>query len=138
MALLPERRVKELAPFEESGVDLMGHFFVKMNGRANHKVWIAVFTCLVTRSVHTELLYNLDADSMINAIVRFAARRPGVRRFTSDQGTNLVGANNVLEGDADLERLVGSTAAAERFGVGVHSSVDASLWRLLGACRWTF
>ena len=97
MAPLPERRVKELAPFEESGVDLMGHFFVKMNGRANHKVWIAVFTCLVTRSVHTELLYNLDADSMINAIVRFAARRPGVRRFTSDQGTNLVGANNVLK-----------------------------------------
>ena len=96
MAPLPERRVKELAPFEETGVDLMRPFLVKMNGRADHKMWISVFTCLVTRSVHAELVYKLDADSMVNAIVRFAVDRPSVRRFTSDQGTNLVGANNVL------------------------------------------
>ena len=135
MAPLLEHRMKELAPFEESGVDLMGHFFVKMNGRANHKVWIAVFTCLVTQSVHTELLYNLDANSMINAFVQFAARCSGVRRFMSDQGTNLVGANNVLKREmqswnASLTQLLQRRGLEWEF-------IPASLWRLLGARRGT-
>ena len=69
----------------------------KMNGRADHKVWISIFTCMVTRAVHAELVYKLDADSMLNAISRFTARRPGVRRFTSDRGTNFIGAANILK-----------------------------------------
>ena len=97
MAPLPVARVTPTAPFEETGVDLMGHFNVKFkNSRAIQKVWISVFTCLSTRAVHAELVYHLDADSMINAIVRFNARRPGVRRFTSDRGTNLVASNSIL------------------------------------------
>ena len=51
------------------------------------------------QSVHAELIYNLDADSMVNAIVQFAARRTGMRRFTSDHGMNLVGTNNVLKSE---------------------------------------
>ena len=48
-------------------------------------------------SIHVELLFNMSADAMVNAIIRFVARRPGIRRFTSDCGTNLVGANNILK-----------------------------------------
>ena len=93
MAPLPAPRVTQMAPFEETGVDLMGHFKVKIqNSRATHKIWVAIFTCLSMRSVHAKLVFHLDADSMINAIVRFNARRPGLRRFTSDRGTNLVAA----------------------------------------------
>ena len=98
MAPLPAPRVTQMAPFEETGVDLMGYFKVKIqNSRATHKIWVAIFTCLSTRSVHAELVFHLDADSMINAIVRFNARRPGLRRFTSDRGTNLVAANSILK-----------------------------------------
>ena len=68
-----------------------------MNGRADHKVWVAVFTCFVSHAVHVELLYNMSANAMINAIVGFAARRAGIRRFTSDRGTNLIGTNNILK-----------------------------------------
>ena len=97
MGALPAKRVTPSAPFQETAVDLMGHFYVKIQiSRANHKVWVSVFTCMSTHSVHAELVYRLDADSMINAIVRFNARRPGVRRFTSDRGTNLVAANSIL------------------------------------------
>ena len=97
MAPLPAMRVRENPPFAETGLDLMGPFLCKMNGRADHKIWIAIFTCMVTRAVHSELVYKLDAASMINAISRFASRRPGVRKFTSDQGTNLVGAAKILK-----------------------------------------
>ena len=96
MAPLPEYRVNAAAPFERTCLDLAGHFETRMNGRANHKVWLSIFSCCVTRAVHVELVYKLDADSMINAITRFVARRPGVRTFISDRGTNLVGADAIL------------------------------------------
>ena len=37
----------------------MGHFLVKLNGRADHKVWAVVFTCLVSRAVHVEVLFKM-------------------------------------------------------------------------------
>ena len=97
MAPLPQRRVVPTAVFEEVGLDCMGHFLVKLNGRADHKVWAVVFTCLVSRAVHVEVLFKMDTEAMINAIVRFASRRQTVRRFISDCGTNLVGANRVMK-----------------------------------------
>ena len=101
MAPLPEERVSMAAPFENSGVDLMGPFLVKENGRADHKKWVAIFTCLSTRSVHSEIVHKIDADSMINAIVRFASRRPGVRKFISDNGTNFSSAAKILKKEAE-------------------------------------
>ena len=101
MAPLPEERVSMTAPFENSGVDLMGPFLVKENGRADHKKWVAIFTCLSTRTVHTEIVHKIDADSMINAIVRFASRRPGVKKFISDNGTNFSSAAKILKNEAE-------------------------------------
>ena len=96
MAPLPDFCINIAAPFERTCLDLAGHFETRMNGRAHHKVWICIFSCCVTRAVHAELVYKLDADSEINAITRFAARRPGIRTFISDRGTNLVGADGIL------------------------------------------
>ncbi len=97
MAPLPQRRLIPTAPFEEVGLDCMGHFLVKLNGRADHKVWAVIFTCMVSRAVHVEVLFKMDTEAMINAIIRFAARRQTVRRFISDCGTNLTGASRVLK-----------------------------------------
>ena len=96
MAALPDFRVNAAAPFEKTALDLAGPFLVKMNGRANHKVWVTIFTCCVTRAVHVEIVYRMDADALINAITRFSSRRPGVSSFLSDRGTNLIGAEAVL------------------------------------------
>ena len=68
------------------------------------------------RLVHTELVYNLETDSMINAIVRFAACRPGMQRFTWDQGRNLVGANNVLRREMQIWNA-SSTQELQRRGL---------------------
>ena len=43
------------------------------------------------------MVYKMDANSLINAIVRFSARRPGIKKFFSDRGTNLTGAERVLK-----------------------------------------
>ena len=79
-----------------------------MNGRATHKVWSVIFACMKTRSVHVEIVYKLDAESLLNAITRFSARRPGSTHFMSDQGTNLKAADKILK-----DELRACNAAAE-------------------------
>ena len=108
MAPLPIERVSQTAPFYNTGVDMMGPFMTKMNGRALHKVYVAVFTCFESRSVHAEMVYKMDASSMINAMVRFTARRPGVTKMFSDRGTNFVATNSILK--KELKGLNEATA----------------------------
>ena len=73
MDILPTERVSPSSPFESTGLDFMGPFGVKMNGRTTHKIWVCVFTCFFSRAVHAEIIYKMDADSLINAITRFSA-----------------------------------------------------------------
>ena len=97
MGPLPEERVNFEYIFQRTGLDLMGPFLVKRNGRANHKTWVVIFTCMASRAVHTEVVFNLDASSMMNAINRFTSRRPGLKKLTSDNGSNLRAAAAILK-----------------------------------------
>ena len=99
MGILPEIRVTSGHPFSAVGLDLAGPFGVRMNGRATHKVWSVIFACMKTRSVHVEIVHKMDAESLINAITRFSARRPGSTHFMSDQGTNLKAADKILKAE---------------------------------------
>ena len=99
MADLPVERITPDEPvFSTVGVDYFGPLQVK-RGRAVVKRYGVLFTCLVTRAVHLEVAYSLDADSCINAIRRFIARRGTVKLFRSDNGTNLVGAEREMRED---------------------------------------
>ena len=82
------------------------------NGRALHKVYVAVFTCMASRSVHAEVVFKMDVDSIVNALVRFTARRP---RLT-DRGTNLVATRSILR--SELRRLNEEVAPELRKGYG--------------------
>ena len=97
MGDLPAVRVTSGHPFGSVGLDMAGPFGVRMYGRATHKIWAAIFTCLKTRSVHVEIVHNMSADALINAITRFSARRPGSHHFISDRGTNLTSADKILK-----------------------------------------
>ena len=116
MAPLPASRVTVSAPFQNTGVDVFGPFRVKIAGRAYHKVWVALFTCMAVRAVHFEVLRDMSSSSFINAFVRFRARRPGVRRLFSDNGTNFVGADKELR-DAMKEWNVSSTEELAMQGI---------------------
>ena len=59
MAPLPESRVSTTAPFAHCGIDLMGPFLVRMKTRAKQKVWIAIFTCFQTHSVHSKSVFSI-------------------------------------------------------------------------------
>ena len=74
MADLPKDRVTpEKPPFSHVGVDCFGPFLVKQ-GRSQVKRYGCIFTCLVLRAVHIEVIHSLETDSFINALQRFIAR----------------------------------------------------------------
>ena len=102
MSDLPSDRITPgQPPFTSVGIDIFGPWEVvtrrTRGGAANSKRWAALFTCLVTRAVHIEVIEEMSASSFINALRRFIALRGKVDIVRSDRGTNFVGSVNPLQ-----------------------------------------
>lgn len=89
---LPTDRIRTTAPFEVTGIDLTGSLFLKNN----QKCWIVLFTCAVSRAVYLELTELLSTNSFLMALRRFRAGRGRARIIYTDNGTNFIGAANLL------------------------------------------
>ena len=51
MPPLPTSRVSASVPFTYTGIDYFGPMFIK-NKTEIQKVWVRLFTCLITRPIH--------------------------------------------------------------------------------------
>ena len=91
----PERCTPDQPPFTNTGLDMFGPFYVRV-GRSQAKRYGVIFTCFSTRAIHLEVLHTMEADSFINALLRFAARRGFPNKVWSDNGTNIVGARSEM------------------------------------------
>jgi hypothetical protein len=104
MADLPTDRLTPSPPFTFVGVDVFGPWSITTRrtrgGQANSKRWAVLFTCLVTRAIHIEIIEEMSTSSFINALRRFYALRGKVKEFRSDRGTNFIGATDPLHIDA--------------------------------------
>ncbi|XP_054758449.2 uncharacterized protein LOC129264572 [Lytechinus pictus] len=97
MSDLPSERITpDKPPFTFVGVDCFGPFTVKQ-GRKDNKRYGCIFTCLVLRAIHIEILHSMDTDSFINGLERFISRRGRPEVIWSDNGSNFVGAERELE-----------------------------------------
>ncbi|KAG5683928.1 hypothetical protein PVAND_013185 [Polypedilum vanderplanki] len=125
MADLPIYRVdRKLNPFEVAGLDCCGPFKVTICKKESdktrkcrnmkhvpeclqqkdRKVWILLFTCAVTRFIHLELLESMDTQTILAAISSAYAAHGPIIRLVSDNGTNFIGANNVLCREYEKQR----------------------------------
>jgi hypothetical protein len=90
MPPLPLVRVADVAPFLHTGVDYFGPLYV--DGVLPHfpprKVYVALFTCLVFRAVHLELVNDKSGSEFVEALVRFSSVRRLPKFILSDNGTN--------------------------------------------------
>ncbi|XP_055604258.1 uncharacterized protein LOC129752511 [Uranotaenia lowii] len=103
MGPLPIQRVTtQFGPFSSVGVDYLGPIEVTV-GRRKEKRWVAVFTCMVIRAVHLELVYSLSTESCLMALRRFICKQGTPNEFFSDNGTNFVGTWNELRKKIDYE-----------------------------------
>ena len=101
MADLPPDRAEIGPPFTNVGFDVLGPWTVRTRrtrgGVALNKRWGIVFTILVSRAIHIELLETMDASSFICALRRFFSIREPALRLRCDQGSNFVGAKTELD-----------------------------------------
>ena len=100
MADLPAVRVRGVRPFNDTGVDYCGPLYIKekkFRNRNKVKIWICIFICLATKAVHIEVVSDMTTEAFLGALRRFIARRGVPATMHSDNGTNFVGASNVLK-----------------------------------------
>ena len=86
---LPKFRVSDVDPFTFCGVDMTGHFFVKV-GTETVKRFVILFACCSSRAIHVEITEDASAEAFARCFLRFIARRGSPRLLVSDNGTNLV------------------------------------------------
>ncbi|KRY82042.1 hypothetical protein T4D_17099 [Trichinella pseudospiralis] len=96
MADLPKMRTSETFPFENTGLDFVGPLHIDRPDGCT-KVYICLFTCMVTRSIHLELLSDLSTERFIQAFDRFGARRGYLRILQSDNFSTFKMADRQLK-----------------------------------------
>ncbi|CAL4163767.1 unnamed protein product, partial [Meganyctiphanes norvegica] len=92
---LPSARLIARSPFAVCGVDYCGPFKVRQ-GRGRVKVWIALFTCMVSRAVFLQIVPDNSAESFLHALKALAwtYKHPSV--LMSDNATCFRAANKIL------------------------------------------
>ncbi|XP_056101657.1 uncharacterized protein LOC130080328 [Rhinichthys klamathensis goyatoka] len=145
MADIPADRLFQSPPFTHVGVDVFGPWNICIRrtrgGVVENKRWAVMFTCLVTRGVHIEVVESLSTSSFINALRRFLAIRGPTKLFRSDCGTNFVGACRELQissEDPELQSYLKKEACTWKFNPP-HSSHMGGVWeRMIGVARRIF
>nr|XP_054601538.1 uncharacterized protein LOC129164687 [Nothobranchius furzeri] len=142
MSNLPADRLVQAPPFTQVGLDVFGPWTVSARrargGLFESKRWAVMFTCLVTRAVHMEVIDSLSTSSFINALRRFTAIRGPAKLFRSDRGTNFVGACKELgitSDDAALQSYLKDQGCTWDFNLP-HSSHMGGAWeRMIGIAQ---
>ncbi|XP_067932907.1 uncharacterized protein [Watersipora subatra] len=101
MGELPKERMEATPTFTNIGIDTFGPYYVK-DKRTALKRWRLLITCLYSRAVHIEVLDDMSADTLIQALRCFMALRGPVQTIYCDNGTNFVGAKNEIEKQLEI------------------------------------
>ena len=98
MAPLPDMRTADpLLAFSRVGIDFAGPFYTKQGrGKSQLKRYVCVFSCLLTRACHLEMVYSLATDGFLQAFTRFCKRRGTPKVVLSDNGSNFVAAEREI------------------------------------------
>ncbi|XP_050705313.1 uncharacterized protein LOC126990672 [Eriocheir sinensis] len=95
---LPKERVIHAEPFHTVGIDYTGSITISNpTNNGFDKYYICLFTCATTRAVHLELAKDLTAQTFINLLRRFIARRSSPKVIISDNASNFKGAEKFLQ-----------------------------------------
>ncbi|KRY22423.1 hypothetical protein T12_6700 [Trichinella patagoniensis] len=89
MAALPRDRVVQTPAFSQVGMKLAGPLFVSVGRRATSPIYVCLITCMVTRSVHLEVVPHGQSTASPST---FMAREDGPKTIQSDNFRSLQGA----------------------------------------------
>ena len=95
MPPLPGSRVREAQAFSRTGLDYLGPLYIKTS-EGSKKAWVCLFTCLVTRAIHLELMKDMTAEEFLLGFRRFVSFRGTPVEIISDNALQFKSANKVL------------------------------------------
>jgi len=100
MAPLPKDRVTKADSFSVISIDYFGPLYYKvhLNDKAIEmkKLWVCVFSCLITRCLHLELVLDSSTEEFLNCFRLFVARRGLPRKIISDNFSSFKKADREL------------------------------------------
>ena len=94
--VLPLERVIKDNPFTYTGVDYIGYFQV-LSGNTTIKVWVCLFTCMVSRAIYMVLLDNMKSTTFLTALKELSTRRSQPKLIISDNATCFTHGAKILE-----------------------------------------
>ena len=92
----PSERVTESKPFAYVGIDYFGPLNIK-DVSDSQKVWVCLFSCMVTRAIHLEVVTDMTTELFIMALRRFVSRRGVPRKVFSDNAQQFHLAKSTLQ-----------------------------------------
>ena len=103
MADIPPERLSLGPPFTSIGIDTFDPWEIvtrkTRGGAANSKRLAILFTCLVSRAIHIEIVEEMSSSLFINALRHFLALRGPVKLIRSDRGTDFIGTSEEMKID---------------------------------------
>ena len=106
----------------------------KLNRKTLKEAQVIIFTCMITRAVHLELMTNKISDAFLMAFRRFASLRGHPCVCWSDCGTNFVGAQGYFKEimqswNAPRSKVFHLKISRAILNVNGYSSCKSSKWR---------
>ncbi|XP_060575739.1 uncharacterized protein LOC132733143 [Ruditapes philippinarum] len=95
MPSIPKMRVSESSPFTYTGLDYLGPFYIKHTGETK-KVWICIFTCLVIRAIHLEVIQDMSSEEFMLCLRRFISQRGTPIQIISDNASQFKSASTAM------------------------------------------
>ncbi|CAG4966032.1 unnamed protein product [Parnassius apollo] len=83
----PAERVNYENSFTYMGLDYLGPLLISNDRKEKHKMWICIYTCLVTRAIHLEVVQDLTTEQCALALRRFFAARGISKLILSDNAS---------------------------------------------------
>ena len=94
---LPEFRVQEKHAFSSVGIDFAGPLYIKSSSSPSRKVYLALFTCGISRAVHLEVVPDLSTSAFLRCFKRFVSRRGTPSIIVTDNAKTFKAASKQLQ-----------------------------------------
>ncbi|XP_060588487.1 uncharacterized protein LOC132743910 [Ruditapes philippinarum] len=124
MAPLPPSRVQVSPAFSRIGLDYLGPLNIKYNEELK-KVWICIFSCMITRAIHLETVQDMTSEEFLLAFKRFIAQRGTPCEVVSDNATQFKLASKVIhEAWNNITKCEDVQSYVSSLGINWHFIVD--------------
>ena len=92
----PKERVQRSESFQFTGLYILGPLLFSTEGSQPNKLWVCLFTCLSTRTIHLEWMDDMTTDTFLDCLRRFISRRGCPTKILSDNAPQFKVASTIL------------------------------------------